>query len=333
MEAQNKHTRGWAVARVIISLAILAAAAWVFINRQPILDHVLAWSYRPSPEMAQIVKADTMTDEAKLYFYASHPAIENRGQFNTDCQAVQTEQAAVLGCYTGQRIFIFNVDSKKLDGIKQVTAAHEMLHAAYDRLSGSERTKVDKLIGEEAKQNTNPDIKELVKLYEKSEPGEKLNELHSIFGTQVADLSPALENYYKQYFNDRSKVVKMYDDYHSVFLKLKSKQDRLVAELNTLAGQIKQLEAAYASAVADYNRDVESFNTRASSGRMSRSEYKSEKAALKSRQARLNQQKSNINQKIDLYNQKRQELLAINSQAAALNHSIDSSLPPLKGVD
>ena len=38
-------------------------------------------------------------------------------------------KTAVLGCYANREISIFNVTDQRLDGIREVTAAHEMLHA------------------------------------------------------------------------------------------------------------------------------------------------------------------------------------------------------------
>ena len=40
-----------------------------------------------------------------------------------------------------------------------------------------------------------------------SEPGQRLNELHSLLGTEVAHLSPALERYSHRYFHDRQGIV------------------------------------------------------------------------------------------------------------------------------
>ncbi|HET7630664.1 MAG TPA: hypothetical protein VFK03_04815, partial [Candidatus Saccharimonadales bacterium] len=286
------------IGRLIVSLVLLAAAGWLLLNRQAVLDHINAWAYQPSAQIQQIVKADTMTDQAKFYFYASRPEIDDRTDFNQACSSVGSEQTAVLGCYAGQKIYIFNVTSDQLDGIKQVTAAHEMLHAAYDRLSQSERQRVDKLVEAEAKNNHDPTVADLIKVYAKTEPGERLNELHSIFGSQVADLSPKLEQYYQRYFSDRGQVVELYQQYHSVFERIKAQQDQLVADLDRLAGEIKSLEADYNSAVAQLNRDIAAFNARASSGQMSRSEYNSQRATLKQRQASLKGQASLINQKI-----------------------------------
>ena len=35
--------------------------------------------------------------------------------------------------------YIYNVNDERLNGLKEVTAAHEMLHAAYERLPESDK--------------------------------------------------------------------------------------------------------------------------------------------------------------------------------------------------
>ena len=54
----------------------------------------------------------------------------------------------MLGCYHSNQdgIFLYNVQDARLAGVQQVTAAHEMLHAAYDRLSTKDKNYVDGLL-------------------------------------------------------------------------------------------------------------------------------------------------------------------------------------------
>lgn len=334
MQAKPKSSRQISsIARLGLSLLILLAAAYLFFNFQTIKDHLLAWQYQPSAAIAKMTGTTTMTEEAKLYFYASQPQIKDRQAFNQACKDVLKEKTAVLGCYNGRNIYLFNVTSDKLKGIKPVTAAHEMLHAAFDRLSSSERDRVKQLLEKQSQQIDSQDIKQLIELYAQTEPGAKYNELHSIFATQVKDLSPELENYYKQYFNDRSQVVAMYQSYHTVFSKLEAQQNRLLNQLEDLSASIDQLSSNYQAAVASYNRDVEQFNVNASSGQFSRAEYNRRLKQLQARQAELNNQRSIIEQKINNYKKIRQQLTAVNAQAVELNRSIDSSLPSLKEVE
>ncbi len=77
---------------------------------------------------------------------------------------------AILGCYVTQRIYIYDVKDAKLDGIREVTAAHEMLHAAYERMSSSEQTKVNALLEVEyEKLRNDKDLAERMAFYARTE--------------------------------------------------------------------------------------------------------------------------------------------------------------------
>lgn len=103
---------------------------------------------------------------------------------------------------------MFDVTNQELNGIEQVTAAHEMLHAAYDRLSDSQRQKVDALLLTEAdKLKSDPTFSARIAVYAKLPKDQYVNELHSVIGTEVADPGSALEQYYTTYFADRTQVI------------------------------------------------------------------------------------------------------------------------------
>src|SRR5690606_32509048 len=99
------------------------------------------------------------------------------------------------------------VANAQLDGIKEVTAAHELLHAAWDRLSKSEQTRLGALLEEAYTKIGTDELEERMAYYERTQPGERANELHSIIGTEMADVGEELETYYKKYFIDRQQIV------------------------------------------------------------------------------------------------------------------------------
>jgi hypothetical protein len=238
-----------------------------------------------------------VSGEARKVFYVYDPAIEDGVLFNTHC-TIQ-EVSIVLGCYDGSGIYIFNVVDEKLSGVLEVTAAHEMLHAAYDRLSESERKKVDDLTQKQFQKLANERIQTTVKAYRVRDPGIVPNELHSILATEVRELDPELEEYYSRYFTDRQAVVAYSEKYEQVFSEIKAKVERLDAELTLLKAQIDALEldlgvraelisteqfelqrlrdqnniAQYNARVPAYNNSVESYNADLASYRVLISEY------------------------------------------------------------
>lgn len=272
----RKHA--WLITNFVLAAVLVGAGYLVVMYRQSILDWWTLRSYTPPANIAQIADQDTMIGWGRDLFYVSQPQIENSDSFNMHCSHTG-ERTIVLGCYTGERIYVYNVTDPRLSGVQQVTAAHEMLHAAYQRLDDGTKNQVNAWLTAELPKVTDERLKELIALYNKNEPGELLNEMHSILGTEYANLSPELENYYKQYFSDRSKIVSYSNAYESIFTASQNKISQLEDQLNALKQQIDantqeidqqhaaltaqnaQLNSLRQSDPAEYNREVPVYNT------------------------------------------------------------------------
>jgi hypothetical protein len=319
---------------LISALAILLIAAGVFLNRQAIIDQYRYSTSQPSSHVKALGDQLKLTQRGDFLLYASEPELLSKDPFNAACKSLLNERSTVLGCYKNFSIAVYDVSNDKLAGIEQVTIAHEMLHAAYDRLSETERNRINTLL-EQQSQNLGASqqrIDDLMAQYDKTEPGERLNELHSIIGTEVTNLSPELETYYKKYFTDRSIIVHFASSYQGVFDQLKSKQDSLVKELNALADTIDNTVSQYKQDQKVLSLDVSTFNTRAKSGALSESEYSSQRAQLEVRQANLRTTYDNIQELVSQYDQKKAELTTINGESETLNRSINSSVTPVQGL-
>src|SRR5665213_3192248 len=190
-----------------IWLAILGLLAF---NRQNINDWWLLRHYQPPPAVAHLADQDTMTDYGRKIFYVNHASIESKTAFPQECPNNGGEQTIVLGCYHSNQagIFLLSVTDPRLDGVEQVTAAHEMLHGAYDRLSSSAKARVDAMLLDYYNHDLHDQrVRDTIAAYRKSEPHDVVNEMHSVFGSEIAHLPAGLEQYYKHYFTDRSKVT------------------------------------------------------------------------------------------------------------------------------
>jgi hypothetical protein len=210
MTEKPKHRLVRSVSTILLLVLIGLAIVWW--QRNWLYDRIRLYGYTPPTVIAQLADDATMTDKARHLYYINRPELKPRTVFSDFCP-VGTEQTVVLGCYKGgQRgIYLLDVTNAELAGIKQVTAAHEMLHAAYQRLSTGERDRIDGLLWDYYNnQLTSETLKQTIDEYKKTEPGELANEMHSIFATQVANLPPALNTYYQQYFTDGSKVIAFY---------------------------------------------------------------------------------------------------------------------------
>jgi chaperonin cofactor prefoldin len=304
-------------------------ALWLMYNRDFVIDNITVWQFKPSSEVQSIVERAHLKEEGKFYLYASQAEVDEAAAFNSVCQK-REEHSAILGCYTARRIYIYDVDNPQLDGIKEVTAAHEMLHAAWDRLSDDERNRLAALLETEYSKIADEALRERMDYYARAQPGERANELHSIIGTEVRNLSPELEQHYAKYFEDRSVVVGLHEKYQSVFTSLDSRAKQIETELSTLKSEIEQMMANYNASVAQLNTDIAAFNSRAqtSGGFSSQSEFNRQRQSLANRVDELATLRETINTKISRYNTLASELQSINSQSQALNQSIDSTLTP-----
>jgi hypothetical protein len=204
---------------LIVTTVVLSGLGLLYGYRYAIYDWWRLYNYNPSSAISNLASDTTMTSKAKVLFYINHPKLEGANQFNLDCP-IGGEHTIVLGCYkpVERGIYLFNITDKTLYGVEQVTAAHETLHAAYSRLSKSEKTYVNNLLQNYYLHGLhNPTVKAEIAAYKISEPNDILNEMHSIFGTEIAQLPPALENYYRQYFVNRAEIAKFAEDYRNAF--------------------------------------------------------------------------------------------------------------------
>jgi len=322
----KKRSVAGAIIAGVLSIGILAAAGWLVLNRQFAMDQISVWSYTPSSSVQTINERVDFTANGKFNFYATQPQVDGSEQFNQDCPRQEVGNP-ILGCYTGEhRIFIYDVENAQLDGIEEVTAAHEMLHAVWERMGSKEQARIGALIRTEYQKHLNDtDLTERMEYYQRTEPGQFLNELHSILATETRTLSPELETYYGTYFNDRQKVVDLHDTYDTVFKNLKSQSDALYAELTTLGASIETRTTTYNADVARLSTDIESFNRRANSGDFSSiNQFNQQRAELIARSNQIDSDRAAISGDIDSYNAKYEQYQALSSQIEVLNKSIDS---------
>lgn len=316
--------------RVVIALlvvAVLAAgAAAAYSQRDRISDQLSVWQYEPSSAIESYAERSTMTDEGRFLFYASHPVIARDAEFNDIC-AEQAEDVGILGCYvhSTREIYLYDVTDERLDGLEDVVAAHEMLHAAWDRLDESERARLEPLLeAEAATRASDPDFARTLQFYADSEPGERTNELHSIIGTEFATVGPDLEQYYSRYFANRGALTALHDASNAVFVQQEEAIASLVAQIDELKAAVDADYDAYNAGYDLLNADIAAFNERADSGSFgSQYEFRTERDELIERQDELDAQFASIEERVDTYDGLVTQLEALNAEVAELNESIN----------
>lgn len=262
---------------LVVWLAILVIP---LANQQRILDWWKLRGYVAPPAVVALVGDDTMTSYAQHLFYVNKPAITTGSDFTSKCP-LGTEKTIVLGCYVSSDggIYLYDVTDSRLQGVIQVTAAHEMLHAAYARLSSTERDKIDGLLKNYYENNlTDQRIKDTMDAYKQSEPTQLYNEMHSVFGTEIATLPPELETYYARYFTNRNKITTYAANYESEFTSrrnqiaqydtqlaglrqaIEANEASLTSQQATLTAQLAHISSLSPNDTATYNAEVQSYN-------------------------------------------------------------------------
>ncbi|KQQ03534.1 MULTISPECIES: hypothetical protein [unclassified Rathayibacter] len=288
-------------------------------------DQRAAEAFVPDDTISGFADRTAMSTRGRALYYASSPSVEPTAGFNTLCGYGASDDI-VLGCYTGSDIYISDVENPDLDGIRDVTAAHEMLHAAWVRLDAAEQAELGaELEAAYAALPQDGPIAERLELYRTGGLGERVNELHSILGTEVADLPPALEAHYAAYFADRSVVVGLNARYEAVFTDLENRITDLVARIDAMYADLTARVDANNAEYDALNAEIDDFNARADSGDFaSTAEFEAERADLLERGDAIDATRDTIDADIAVYDGLRSELEGLNADASALNQSIES---------
>lgn len=313
-----------AVSRLVALCAVLGLTVGVFFYGSVAADWVRASQFTPTKQLAGVAARIDFSDRGQQIFYATAPAIQEKVDFNKSCTSTE-RTVAILGCYYLDRIYLYNINNAELDGTLEVTAAHEMLHAAYHRLNYFERRRVDAMVSAEYEKVKNqPEISQTMQYYKTAEPGAELDELHSIIGTTLANLPSELERYYAQYFDDRAAVVALNAKYNEVFSELNAQADELQKKIDSEGQALKADTASYQIGLTQLNFDIKSFNDRADAGAFrTQSEFTTARAALERRVAELDAQRTALNARVDAYNAAIEALNKLAVHANQLNESMN----------
>ncbi len=318
----------------IVGQAVLVAGAgWAVANPRVVTDTITVWQYEPTPAIAGLATRAGMSDEGRFVFYASQPQVLSEEAFDRVCSRSELG-IGVLGCFTlaDGRIHLYDITNVELDEFEVVVAAHEMLHAAWDRLSVEERAALEAPL-EEAFAQVEPDSELATRIasYEAADPSSRIPELYAIIGTELATIPPALDEHYARWFDDRSQVVTLWEGVQGIFRELEAELNRLSAELEQLAREIEAEQSQAEATASALEADIEAFNARAArpGGYTTQAEFERDRQTILDRQAALSQQVDATNAKVAAYNQLVEEFRALNDQAAALDRDLNIDPQPL----
>lgn len=311
-------------ASFVISLLLLAVPLLAILNRQNIYDWWTLRGYKPQARIVELNSQNTMTGYAAKVFYVNKPDLLGKSDFNNKCTS--SEQTIVLGCYIRNRgIYLLSVSDSRLSGVEQVTAAHEMLHAVYDRLSIKERSKVDQMTESTYNKLSDQRIKMNVESYRSRDASVVPNELHSILATEVRELPAELEQYYKKYFYDRLKIVSFSEQYEQEFTIREAKVAEYDQQLKTLKATIDSQNNSLDSQGWSIDQESKILDTLLAAKKIS--EYN---AAIPNYQRiveRYNSLLKSLKANISTYNSTVEIRNAVVGEEKSLYQSINSNLP------
>ncbi|MCR5700092.1 MAG: hypothetical protein K6G49_01500 [Candidatus Saccharibacteria bacterium] len=319
-QKQKGHLLGWLGLLVLIVVGLS-----IFLNREWLYDFYRGTIYRPTDEMIRIRSDLALTDRGEFLFNASQPELNEAAEFNSYCRNGASE-VAVLGCYIGNSIHVYNITDKRLAGIRELTSAHELLHANWARMSQEERIALVEPLTRvfEANQDL---LKDELNTYETDQ---KQEELYVRAGTEIADLPEALEKHYSEIFKDQDKIVKFYNNYIGVFKTLATEMEGLKTEMEAISTEIESKIAIYDQKSKELDAAVDDFNSCARMINCFGTEYEfnARRTELMTEQTVLQTMYDEINALVETYNEKVKIYNSDVTETEKLNTIINSSAKP-----
>ncbi|MBL3687043.1 hypothetical protein D3248_08800 [Leucobacter zeae] len=328
----RKRVKRWFGA--LVALLVLCLIVFAAMHRQEIQDRFRAIGFEPSESIVRVLDSLHLTDAGKRIFLATRPTIDGSQRFNEQCSDVDhSDQGHVLGCYTDNRIHLFEVSDARVKGIVGVTAGHELLHAAFARLGEGDRTRLSEQLREayDTLAENDPALAERMSLYENLSDSAYTNELHSILGTEVRDLPDWLEQHYAQWFADRDSLLDAFDAYHAVFVGLQNEAQSLERTMRELRLDVERRKTDYDAAVERFNADAAEFSKRNDRFEFSDDprEFERIRGELADRRSELQATMAGLEADIERYNDLRAQLSALSETSSELDQQLNSELAPV----
>lgn len=313
--------------RALVIFTVSTTVLMVFIvviilNFATIKDILVGMGYHPSKEMSEIRTSLELTDTGQRIFNAVMPELMEKDLFNTTCRDHESE-TAVLGCYKGDRVYVYNVAEDELLGIRELTSAHELLHAVYHRMPESERRALLDSLSQIYQENQDL-LGEEIDLYEETQ---KAEELYVRIGTEIKNLPENLESHYATIFKNQDKIADFYNSYIAVFREIEKNLESLLEKAKATEAKINEKIATYEKDAESLNQEITEFNTCASTPNCFTSNwaFNNKRNQLLAKRNNLNQAYEEINQKITEYNQIVTEYNQNVLHGQALNLAINSA--------
>lgn len=284
---------------VVLAVSTVLLGIYALLQNTVVQDWWKGRWYDEPAIVNEVRQSLELTPAGERIFLATQPAIEEAADFNEHCNSHEAG-VSLLGCYTNDKIYIYGVQEKSLEDSNKVTAAHELLHATWARLSRNEREEVTELLRRVQRDNADW-AKEELSLYNESE---QIEELYTRVGTKLRDIPEELEKHYAKYFTDRVKIVEFYENYQAPFNELKEKNNQIYEQIMQLNAEVEQGRDTYNARITELDRQIKSFNQCADTEGcfISKEVFMQKREILEAEKSALDKLRDELNGKIDQSN-------------------------------
>lgn len=312
-----------------VAVVALCVATYAVLQLPWLLDTLKGFGYEPTENVARLEADLELTASGRRIFAATRPTVEGSAEFNEHCQSYDAE-VSLLGCYTDGRIYIYEITLAQLASANKVTAAHELLHAVWERMSTSERRQVSEWLQQVYRERSEWFDDEL-EVYDEDE---RIEEMYTRAGTKLADLPEELEKHYAKYFQNRAQIVQYYQDYEAPFLALQLEMEELAEKIETTAQEIDRERAEYLTDVSNLDVRIDQFNLCAETvGCFStEAEFNQRRNALVAERTNLENVRTALNAKIAENNQRVEDYLERQAELGRLSQAMNSNIQLVEAI-
>ncbi|WP_313357501.1 hypothetical protein [Microbacterium sp.] len=194
---------------------------------EPLLERIFPALAAPAPplsaEFADLADRMMLTAEGREVFAFTQPRYADADEIAEFCgdESHDPENESTLGCFTGfeqsraqDRIFVYRPTDERLAQSTVTTAAHELLHAVYARMSSEEKTQVAELLSAAtALVPADDPVHDQIAASMNGDDEKRATEQFAYLGSQVhpdIGFTAELEQIYARTFTDRGALVEMH---------------------------------------------------------------------------------------------------------------------------
>ncbi len=304
-------------------VVVLCLATYAVLQSSWLMDTLKGWGYEPAEKVVAIESDLQLTAAGRRIFAATRPTVEGSREFNEHCDSHDAE-ISLLGCYIDGRIYIYEIELAQLAPANKVTAAHELLHAVWERMGESERRQVSGWLDQVYNERREWFEGEL----EVYDAEDRREEIYARAGTKLADLPDELENHYAKYFQNRAVIVQFYQDYEAPFLALQLEMEELFDQIQAVSEEVELGRETYLRDLEKLDAKIDQFNACAETAGCfaSQAEFTRQRQALLAEREHLEAVRAELNGKIAQNNQRIQDYRERQLQLGELNNAMNSNI-------